>query len=51
MCVLRFLQTFEEEEVVNVVAAELKEFEERITKKQTDAKKNSEPVKKKKKGF
>ena len=40
MCVLRFLETFEEEEVVNEVAAELKEVEERIKKEQTDAKKS-----------
>ena len=50
MCVLRFLETFEEEEVVNEVAAELKEVEERIKKEQTDAKKNTDPAKKKK-GF
>ena len=44
MCVLRFLETFEEE--VNEVDAELKEVEERIKKEQKDAKKNTEPVKK-----
>ena len=52
MCVLRFLETFEEEEIVNKVAAELKEVDERIKKEQTDAKKNTEPVSvRKKKGF